>query len=198
MERIKKFWKIRSKKFDKLEWVKRESFLETFIKFSKPKKQFQSENNIPVHSSLIFGSGKSIQLFVYESYLQASHLHKNELKINLKNQLRIALAFSAKNKELIINDCKEIAKMNRISLKKVGGDIFPRWLWFEIQGAIKRLWGWKNRLFINTSSFNAKNVYDASILAHTIMVFHKRYGNHKMKRFIQSLPFFGRIYRERG
>ena len=167
-------------------------------KYSQPQKQFQSENNIPFHSSLIFGSGKSIPLFVYESYLQASHLHNNELNINIENQLRTALAFSSRNKTLINNDCKKIARINRIPFKQVKKGIWPLWLWLAAREAIKRLWGWRDRLTINTSLFNAQTVYDASILAYTVNVFHRRYRNHKIKRFVQSLPYFGRIYREMG
>jgi ubiquinone/menaquinone biosynthesis C-methylase UbiE len=40
MENNKKFWRLRAKRFDKLEWIKRENFLKAFIKFARPKKAF--------------------------------------------------------------------------------------------------------------------------------------------------------------
>jgi len=40
MEINKDFWKLRSEKFDRLEWVKKEDFLKDFIDFCKPKRSF--------------------------------------------------------------------------------------------------------------------------------------------------------------
>ena len=34
------FWKVRSEKFNKLEWIERENFLKAFTKFCKPEKSF--------------------------------------------------------------------------------------------------------------------------------------------------------------
>lgn len=42
MECNKDFWKIRSEKFDDLEWIKRENFLKSFISFCKSRKSFNA------------------------------------------------------------------------------------------------------------------------------------------------------------
>jgi SAM-dependent methyltransferase len=40
MKKINNFWKIRSEKFDRLEWIKRENFLKSFIEFCQPLDSF--------------------------------------------------------------------------------------------------------------------------------------------------------------
>jgi len=51
MDYNKNFWKVRSEKFDNLEWIKRENFLKAFITFCKPQKSF---------NTLDLGSGTGI------------------------------------------------------------------------------------------------------------------------------------------
>ena len=47
----KKFWKVRAEKFANLDWIKREKFINDFIKFCKPKKSF---------TALDLGSGTGV------------------------------------------------------------------------------------------------------------------------------------------
>lgn len=55
----------------------------------KPILQYFSEENIPFHEDLVLG--KSLQMTLYESYLQSFHLHHGKPGIRLADQLQVAL-----------------------------------------------------------------------------------------------------------
>ena len=57
-----------------------------------PSDLFFSESNIPFHSRLGSGRVRSIEIVVFECYLQSSHLHHDELRIDMFEQLTLALA----------------------------------------------------------------------------------------------------------
>jgi Glycosyltransferases involved in cell wall biogenesis len=63
-------------------------------KSHEPAKKFYSENNIPFHPRLGSGRVKSIRIIIYECYLQSMHLHNDKLKIDIIEQLAMALAQS--------------------------------------------------------------------------------------------------------
>jgi glycosyltransferase involved in cell wall biosynthesis len=56
---------------------------------------FFSEDNIPFHPALGSPRVKSIQIIVYECYLQAQHVHQDALRISFERQLTLALSRAA-------------------------------------------------------------------------------------------------------
>lgn len=79
-----------------------------------PFQAFMKENDLAVHP--IFGSvaPASIQLICYESYLQASHLHR-QVTPDLGRQLTLAVFLAEPQaRERIANQCREIAKLNSL------------------------------------------------------------------------------------
>ncbi|GMV69537.1 MAG: hypothetical protein AMXMBFR76_19760 [Pseudomonadota bacterium] len=79
-----------------------------------PFQAFMKENDLSIHS--VFGSlvPESIQLLCYDSYLQASHLHRQRSH-NLGKQLTLAVLLAEpQTRERIADQCCEIAKLNSL------------------------------------------------------------------------------------
>jgi glycosyltransferase involved in cell wall biosynthesis len=77
-----------------------------------PTAKFLAEDNIPFHSSLIFG--KSFLIMAYECYLQAAHLYQTSA-YQLEAQLRAALAVAPKPfLAEIRSECAGIAERNKV------------------------------------------------------------------------------------
>ena len=127
-----------------------------------PVAQFKAENNIPFHESLVFG--KSLQVMLYESYLQSRHIHRGELAISLESQLRSAIrAAPAVHGEEILAQCRTIAIRNGI-------------LFNYKYGKAERLLKPLSRLMVafrvaffrlqlDAKEFGLKNIYDATIVS---------------------------------
>lgn len=80
-----------------------------------PYEYFRKENDIEIHPSLGGISITSLQLLVYESYLQASHLHHRHQDI-LARQMSLSVRISANgDRDKLIEDCHQIARINSIS-----------------------------------------------------------------------------------
>lgn len=92
---------------------------------TSPFQRFQSEENIPFHESLVFG--KSLQMLVYESYLQSWHLHGGELGISLKHQLGVAVAIEKTSRlDEVRRQCDDIAKKNAIEYQVYSPSMLTR------------------------------------------------------------------------
>lgn len=80
-----------------------------------PFQAFMKENDLSLHS--VFGSvvPESIQLLCYDSYLQASHLHRHR-NHNIEKQLTLAVFLAEPHtRERIADQCREISKLNSLS-----------------------------------------------------------------------------------
>ena len=76
-----------------------------------PSAQFNAEGNIPFHESLILGL--SLQVVLYETYLQSTHLHDDALRISLEGQLHAAMTAAPRRfREEINKECQLIARKN--------------------------------------------------------------------------------------
>lgn len=125
---------------------------------NSPTHKFLSEDNIPIHKSLVFG--KSIQLMVYECYLQAQHLSRSPIS-NLKSQLEIALAAAPKAyRQEIESDCLNISKLNNISMPSPLCVSIKR-LSFFINALLGRVFKTPS-ITIAPADINAMDVYAAS------------------------------------
>ena len=83
----------------------------------EPSRVFFSEENIPFHKSLIIS--KSVQLTLFECYLQSYHIHNGIPKTELSIQLDIAQKAAPKKLSIEIQDsCREIAELNGVTFQK--------------------------------------------------------------------------------
>jgi hypothetical protein len=113
---------------------------------NSPASQFRSEPNIPFHSNLVFG--KSLQIMVYECYLQASHLYHKPTYI-LSEQIKIALASSPNNNyQEIYAECFQIAHLNSL--------VMPNKIIIFIHRLLYKLRKFSDRFKIHQITLSAK------------------------------------------
>ena len=86
----------------------------------EPSKKFYSETNIPFHPRLGSERVKSIRISIYECYLQSIHLHKDALKVNMIEQLNLAMAQSTKDyASELLDYCKHVASINGLDINSI-------------------------------------------------------------------------------
>lgn len=131
----------------------------------QPMSRFKSEQNIPFHQTLILG--KSLQVMLYECYLQSWHLHHGDLGISLNDQLQVAMKTAPLAQlKTIREECRMIAEKNGLSFVDHG--ISWRHKFKRFPSTVKQEWlnlkGEPMRLGI-------LNVYDATVASAYIYKF---------------------------
>jgi len=127
-----------------------------------PAFKFQSEENIPLHESLLVG--KSLQIVLYECYLKSWHLHHDNLKITLEDQLQVAIKVAPYEQWPDVKEqCRQIAVRNGICFTDKKESVKDKIFRFHYY---QRAMSW-------TVSFDAKrleirNVHDAALASATI------------------------------
>lgn len=157
--------------------------------------KFFSENNIPFHRSLAGWETpqempQSIQIHVYESYLQSTHLHHDFLKIKLEDQLSLALASTTKQRYANLRKyCSQVAHDNGIGMDTVDRKIskFRTRLFLQLLNKIVEVIigqlnfsGNKHVMIRDAKEFGITNVYGAALLAKAIYLLETRYTNLKV------------------
>lgn len=127
---------------------------------SNPIAQFKAEKNIPFHESLILG--KSLQVMLYESYLQSSHVHRGEVVVSLETQLRAAIrAAPAVHGEEILAECRTIAIKNGFLFSYTYGKVE------RLLGSVARIFVTSRvaffRLQLDAKELGLQNIYDATV-----------------------------------
>ncbi len=118
--------------------------------------QFHSEDNIPFHHSLLLG--KSLQVMIYESYLQSWHIHHGKMGIDLAEQLLIAMKVApAAHLHDIEQECKAIAIKNGVSFDP-GNQAKPEKISPFSSASMTRA-----RLVSNTGKLGIATIDDAAI-----------------------------------
>ncbi|MEI7868323.1 MAG: glycosyltransferase family 2 protein [Candidatus Methylumidiphilus sp.] len=138
---------------------------------NSPAQQFFSEKNIPFHPKLGSDRVKSIELLVYECYLQATHLHNDILKIDMAEQLGMALArASHEYRAELTKYCAEVAHKNGIDKNIVESfrrkNILNAWV-----SQFKILYNYWIKLPLDCTKYLVSNVYDAARLASVVYQF---------------------------
>lgn len=124
--------------------------------------KYLSEDNIPTHEKLILG--KSLQLTLYDCYLQSWHLHHDNLKIKLEDQLQVAIKVAPyEHWPEVKEQCRQIAVRNGICFADKKESVKDKILRFHYY---QRGMSW-------TVSFDAKrlglkNVNDAALASAAI------------------------------
>jgi hypothetical protein len=126
-------------------------------KEGSPIATFRSEDNIPFHESLVFS--KSLQIMLYECYLQSWHIHHGDLGISLRDQLQVAVKVAPRSRlQEVREQCCSIATKNGLQFTATGGArIAHLWRWFSLLKAV----------FFRTNmvpeQLRVANVYDAAM-----------------------------------
>ena len=135
----------------------------------KPSETFYAEPNIPFHLKLGSKRIKSINIINYECYLQAEHLHKDFLHVDMKKQLELALSKAVPGyREELWLYCAEVAEKNGISLDRLNA----------MEGKAKQTMAYLCQRFsvilnndcqiIDASRYGVENIYDATLLTKNI------------------------------
>ncbi|MFC1886762.1 glycosyltransferase family 2 protein [Thermodesulfobacteriota bacterium] len=139
--------------------------------------KYFSEENMPFHSSLGSGRTKSIPLLVYECYLQSMHLHHDFLKVNMADQLALALSHSSiwkpEHYDEIREYCNDVARLNDISIKNVEkkSKFIKFRMWRLYLYYIRKQF---QEITINAQEFNIKDIHGAAFLSNALYVFNKQ------------------------
>jgi len=155
-----------------------------------PAQKFFSENNIPFHPKLGSERVKSIQLIVYESYLQSTYLHNDILKIDMAEQLGLALARSSIDyRPELKKYCDDVAHKNGINMERVEmfADRQNRKYLTRLFKSFSRCW---NELPLDSTTYSVRNVYSATILSHVLYQF---YSRDKYWRLFNLKKLIGRV-----
>lgn len=131
----------------------------------QPILRFKSEDNIPFHETLIIG--KSLQIMLYESYLQSWHVHHGTLGISLNDQLQVAMKTAPLTRlKTIREECRMIAERN--GLPFVDNGIIWRYRLQRLPLAAKReSWDFK----VDPVRLGILNIYDATVASAYIYKF---------------------------
>jgi glycosyltransferase involved in cell wall biosynthesis len=126
---------------------------------NSPASRFLSEPNIPFHSNLVFG--KSLQIMVYECYLQASHLY-HKPTYTLSEQIKVALAASSNsNYREIYAECLQIAHLNSLYLPNKLIIFFYRAL-YKFRNLCSKFK--IHQISLSAQAMGAKNVQEAAVV----------------------------------
>lgn len=137
---------------------------------------FYSESNIPFHSRLGSERVKSIRIIIYECYLQSLHLHNDALKINMLDQLRLAMAQSNRDySNELLYYCRNVASKNGIDMELINDGGMKQKL-IRLSILINAVFSIFKCQTIEASKYFVKDVFGASQLSRTI---HKYYTTDK-------------------
>jgi glycosyltransferase involved in cell wall biosynthesis len=163
-------------------------------KNEEPAQKFYSEKNIPYHSKLGSERVKSIQIIIYESYLQSMHLHNDILKVDMCDQLALALGKSSSEYYHELRKyCDEVVFKNGIDAERLEKAIRltknkgKKWM-----NRIKLIILYLKELTIDTSQYSVTNVYGAALLTNALYQFnvsHKHWHLRKLFTLIKNSIF---------
>lgn len=128
----------------------------------KPSQAFLSEDNIPFHSTLILS--KSIQIMLFECYLQSFHIHHGAMNIGISSQLKVAQKVAPKVHAIEIQDtCRKISDINEIDFVFCEPSLLHR--------VNERFGREYMNLLIKPKSIGVMNVFDASVASGFLHLF---------------------------
>lgn len=139
-------------------------------RIEEPFLKFAAEDNIPFHETLV--PGNSLQITLYEAYLQSWHIHRGRPGFSLADQLRVAtMVAPSTQRERVEEQCRAIAAKNGVSFPVGKG----RWL-HRLRQFGTALGSPYKSLFLEPRTIGVENVYDAAV-ASTYLY---RFVNHQV------------------
>lgn len=126
---------------------------------------YMREENIPFHADLVLG--KSVQIVLYECYLQAEHLRSSGHSISLADQLQVALEMApTMHRDSISEDCRQMAQ--RHGLPRPSGRQRPL-TW--ILRILPRLHRFFYRVVLDPQTLAVSDVHDAALATRVLYGF---------------------------
>lgn len=157
---------------------------------TQPSDLFFSEKNIPFHPILGSPRIKSIQIIVYEAYLQSLHIHSDALQIELAEQMALALAAADPGyypqlksycDEVMDKSAGSAAKFP-LPLRRWSMRVVARW-----RTTLKRIRQGLADLSVDAAAYHVKDVFGAAQLTSTLYRFHRADRHWRVRKVIAFL-----------
>lgn len=137
-----------------------------------PAQKFRSEENIPYHKDIPLSADGdyplSIQVIVYESFLQSMIL-RSDMQGNIHaQQLEVILATAGKHEAAVREWGKIFATMHGLNFESVQSNARRKRLLLKLYSAPRFVPGVINTYLVGSPEVPIKDVYDASIVASAI------------------------------
>ena len=155
---------------------------------------YSSESaNIPFHEQLGAPTVRSVQLLIYEAYLQAAHLHKDSISTSMAEQLAISIANANEEAKSVEAYCEELARRHGLdfsSIKAMSDGIEkdrrrPRSLAERIKSPFN---GFKIDEFrVEGELLGLKDVFDAAIASQSLYFQSTYNATWKRKQVLEQL-----------
>jgi Glycosyl transferase family 2 len=131
--------------------------------------KYHAEEEIPFHPSLGDGLVSSMQLLVYESFLQASHLHNNFDCPSTAQQLAVSIAHSSDTRTGVTDYCRKIAECHGIDFQWVKESARRIAFWHRVRVTCKKF----TRspfpgFYVDGGSIGLMNILDATVAASSL------------------------------
>jgi hypothetical protein len=138
-----------------------------------PAKMFLSEPNIPFHKDIPVlprgGLPRSLQVTVYESYLQALPLAPgSDCDVDHRKQLSVIIKTAGQHRDDVIQWAEKFCDLHRLNLKEILSESTRAGPIDEILKLLSRVLSDMHSIFVGSPNLPIRNVYEASIVAATI------------------------------
>jgi hypothetical protein len=135
--------------------------------------KYYAEEEIPFHPSLGDGLVSSMQLLVYEAFLQASHLHHNFDCTSTAEQLAVSIAHSNDSHTgnattNVIDYCRKIAECQGIDFDSVRGSARRIAFRHRVQVVYAKIISPFVEFYVDGRSFGLLNILDATVAANAL------------------------------
>lgn len=157
--------------------------------------QFLLDDNIPFDSRLREENfNKSLEIVIYECYLQTQYIHHDCLNLKIEDQLGLALSRCDRDRYNVLRQyCVEIAKRNGVDISKVKNKEIEYGKWQFFKKLKERIYRSFHYRVLSGYEFGVSDVYGASILANAIFLLETRYAGWRFKKFLQGLRKLGLV-----
>jgi glycosyltransferase involved in cell wall biosynthesis len=148
--------------------------------------KFHAEEEIPFHPSLGDGLVSSMQLLVYESFLQASHLHNNFDCPSTAQQLAVSIAHSSDTS--VTDYCRKIAECHGIDFQSVKESARRIAFWHRVRVTRKKF----TRspfpgFYVDGGSIGLMNILDATVAASSLYFQATSNKNWRVRKLFRAL-----------
>jgi Glycosyl transferase family 2 len=135
--------------------------------------KYNAEEEIPFHACLGDGRVRSIQLMLYEAFLQASHLHRNFACTSTAEQLAISIAHSSDPRTgdartNVTEYCREVAKGQGIDFQSVKEAARRISFWHRVRATWGRISSPFAEFYVDGDLFGLMNILDATVAANSL------------------------------
>jgi len=157
-------------------------------KNSSASAKYHAEEDIPFHPSLGDGLVSSLQLLVYEAFLQASHLHNNFDCPSTAQQLAVSIAHSSHTRTGVTDYCRKIAECHGIDFQSVKESARRIEFWHRVRVTCRKFTrSFFPGFYVDGGSIGLMNILDATVAASSLYFQATSNKNWKVRKLFRAL-----------